>query len=308
MERDRTAATATTRDSDGRTTRRRALKAVGTVGATLLAGCTVSGDVKRASESVEYSVDGSEVDEIAVSGDDGDTVVRGSDGDELQVEATKYALGDTDLSEVTVTREVVNGRLDIEADVTEQGGIGTFGGGLESLEVTVPQGTTVSDVSIDDGDLEVADVSGDLTLDVDDGFANVGPVSGSVDATVDDGTVTLGAVDSVTGEVDDGTIEMDESAAIGDFESDDGLLELAVADLDDDVTIRGDDGDITLQLAAELDATVVIDSDDSAPVEFDGSLFENVRTSEKRIRGQMGDGTHEVTIDVDDGAVDVGAI
>jgi len=305
METDRTAAGGATGDANGRPTRRRALKAFGAAGAALLAGCTVSGDVKRVSESVEYTVAGSDVDEVSVSGDDGDTVVRGYDGDDIQVEATKYALGDTDIADVTVTRDVVNGRLDVEAQIPDQGGFGTFGGGLESLEVKVPQGTTVTDVSVDDGDLELTDVSGDVTLDVDDGVANVGPVDGFVEASADDGTVSLGAVDGVSASVDDGTVEMAEPATVGDFDADDGLLELAVAALDEDVTISGDDGDITLQLAADLDATVVVTSDESATIEYDGLLFEDVTTTENRTTGTMGDGTHDVTVDVDDGTVDV---
>ncbi|WP_123538203.1 DUF4097 family beta strand repeat-containing protein [Halosimplex salinum] len=284
------------------TTRRTALKGLGVAATALLAGCSVTADVERETADVEYSVDGSEVDRIAVSGDDGDTTVRGWDGDDVRVEATKYARGRTDLSDVTVTRAVADGRLDIEADVSVAVGIGPAGGGLESLDVRVPQGTRVTRVEMDDGDAEVTDVAGDLTLDVDDGTVEVGPLSGHLETTVDDGTVTVGAVDRVTGEFDDGALEMTEPATVGDLSVDDGDLELAIEDLDGDATVECDDGTVTARVAPTIDATVVVNADDGS-VQYEGDLFDSVSTNEDTTRGEIGDGGDRLTIDVDDGDV-----
>jgi hypothetical protein len=298
---------APTSDSRPQTTRRALLGSLGIAATTLLAGCTVSGEIDRETATVQYSVPASEVDQVAVAGGDGETTVRGWDGSEVRVEATKYARGETDLSAVTVTRDVTGGQLDVGADVAEQVGFGAFGGGLDAVDVRVPRETQVTRVSIDDGSGQVTDVAGDITLDVDDGSADVGPVDGRLDLTVDDGDVTVGDVDGVTGKLDDGTLEMTEPATVGDLSADDGDLELAVEDVDGDVTVRCDDGDVTAAVAPAADATVVARTDDSA-IDFDGGLFDSVSTSGGATRGRIGDGTDRLTIDVDDGEIQMSAL
>lgn len=286
-----------------RTTRRAVLGTLGVVATTALAGCSFSESEDRATEQISYSVSGDEVDRVTVSAEEAMTV-RGHDGSDVQVEATKYAVGETDLSDVTVDREPSGGQLDVSAEV--EGGIefGRFGGGFESLDVRVPRETPVTAVSVDDGVAEVADVTGDLDLTVDDGRAEVGPVDGFLDVSADDGTVTVGAVDGVGGDLDDGSLEMTEPATIGDLQADDGELDLAAAAVDGTVGVRCDDGDITVALAPTVDASVDVTADDGS-VQIDGDVFDTVSTDEDGISGRIGDGTNQLEVDVDDGDVHI---
>jgi len=302
MRSDQSNADTSTGDSQLDVTRRAVLGSLGIATTTVLAGCTVSGEVDRETTTVQYSVAGSEVDQISVSGGDGETTIRGWDGTDVRVEATKYARGKTALADVTVSREVTGGHLNIEAEVSTGVGIGAFGGGFEAVDVRVPQGTRVTRLGIDDGSGEVTKVAGDITLNVDDGIVEAGPVEGDLDMTVDDGTVRLGDVGSVSGELDDGDLEMTEPATVGHLNVDDGDLELAIEDIDGDVTVQCDDGDITAQVVPTIDATVVAKADDNA-VHLEGGLFDSVTTTEETTRGRIGEGTDRLTVEVDHGEV-----
>lgn len=247
-------------------TRRAVLGAVGLTTTAALAGCAVAGDVGREAKTERYSVAGDKVDRAGVSGGDGKTIVRGWDGTDVRIAATKYARGNTSLSDVRVTRDVTAGRPDVGAERTDGHSLKTAGGGLEAIEVEVPRSVRVARVEIDDGD------------------------------------VTVGDVDSLTGELDDGALRMTEPATIGDLRADDGTLELVVGDIEDDVTVTCDDGDVTAQIASTIDATVVVKADD-APVRTTGDLFNTVETTGETISGQLGDGRNQLTVEVDDGAV-----
>ncbi|PSQ29455.1 hypothetical protein BRD06_02905 [Halobacteriales archaeon QS_9_67_15] len=139
---------------------------------------------------------------------------------------------------MTVTTDVVVGELDIEADVSDEVGIGASGGGFEALEVKVSTGTRVSRVGINDGEGQVTDLAGHVTLDVDDGTAEVGPV----------------------------------------------------------------DGDVTAEIAAGIDASVVVQGDDG-DAQFESDAFDSVSSTEGRTRAEIGDGGDQLTVDVDDADV-----
>lgn len=304
MKPDETSSDASADDWRSEPTRRAVLGSLGIAATTVLAGCTVAGEVERETTTEQYTVPGSDVDRIAVSGGDGETTVRGWDGTDVRVEATKYARGQTDLSDVTVTRDTSGGKLDVGAELSGSVGVGAFGGGLERLDVSVPEDARVTRVDVDDGSAQVADVTGDVALTVDDGTAEVGPVEGDVDVSVDDGRVTVGNVDRVTGELDDGTLEMTEPATLGDLSADDGDFDLAIDGLDGDVEVQCDDGDVTARVAPDIDATVVVRADDSA-VRVEGDLFDSVTTTGDTTRGRIGDGTHELRVDIDDGESEI---
>lgn len=286
---------------DPETTRRAVLGAVGAAATAAIAGCNALGDVQRETETVEFAVPASDVDSVAVEADDGQTVVHGHDSDDVQVEATKYAIGSMELEDVTVSRDITGGRLDIEAGI-DGVMVGAGGGGIEELDVAVPQDVTVESVGIDDGEGEIRDVSGDLSLTVDDATAEVGPVDGRLDVSVDDGTVTTGDVARVTGDLDDGRLEMTEAATLGDITVDDGNLDLAVAAVDGSVDVDTDDGDVTAAIASTVDTTVAIEADDGS-TEVDDGLLDSISTAGGTTRGEIGDGTSELTISADDGDV-----
>jgi len=216
----------------------------------------------------------------------------------------KYAVGQTDLSDVAVTKDVVGGQLRVGAERTDGIVVGTAGGGLESLRVRVPEGVRVSELPVDDADVTVEDVAGNLTLSIDDGVAEVNSLGGSLRVDGDDAGVTVGAVDDLSAGLDDGTVTTTAETTLGDVSVDDGDLDLGVAGVDGDTTVRADNGTVRLRLSRTLDVTVVVRSDD-ASVEFEDGIFGAVRRDGERFRARIGDGNDRLTADVDDADVTV---
>lgn len=286
--------------------RRQVLTTVGIGGAVSLAGCAGFGDTERETTDVQYDVS-ADVKTVAVNSDDGETTVKLWDGEDVRIEATKYAIGQTELSDIEVVREVANGRLDISEERSTGPIVGAGGGGFESLTVRVPTGVQVTELDVDDGDATVRNVSGELALSIDDGDAVIGPLEGELSVDGDDGDVTVDQVDRLSAELDDGAVTMNEPATLGDVQVDDGDLDLSVDGVADDSVVRADDGDVTVRLSPSLDATVVCTHNDGA-VQLDSDVFDKVESAGTEFRGRIGDGSDRLTVDVDDGQISLEAL
>lgn len=290
-------------NAGGHPTRRQLLTSAGLGIAATLAGCTVVGEPERRTTTVQHDVT-ADVETVAIDGDDGETTVEGWDGEYVRIEARKYAIGQADLSDVTVTRSVTGGHLDVGVELGQGLTIGLAGGGLESLAVRVPDGVRVTDLAVDDGDAVVEDVAGDLTLSIDDGTAAIGPLDGTLRVDGDDGEVTAGSVGRLEATLDDGVLTGTEATTLEDVEIDDGDLDLAVDDVVDGTTVSADDGDVTLRLSPSLDLTAVVRADDGS-VRFADGVADEIETTESESRARIGDGSRRVTVEVDDGNVSV---
>jgi len=299
-----------TADGESHTTtdvsRRRVLTAVGVGGVVALAGCAGFGDTERETTDVQYDVS-DDIGSVAINSDDGETTVEPWDGEDVRIEATKYAVGQTELSDIEVVREVTNGRLDISEERSTGPIVGVGGGGLESITVQLPPGVRVTELDVDDGDATVTNVPGELALSIDDGDAEIGPLEGGLSVDGDDGDVTVDQVDRFSAELDDGAVTMNEPATIGDVRVDDGDLDLSVDEVVDDSIVSADDGDVTVQLSSSLDATVVCTHNDGT-VQFDDDVFDEVESTGNEFRGHLGDGSDRLTVDVDDGRVSLEAL
>lgn len=265
------------------TTRRGVLGAVGAAVTAGLAGCAGITEGSREQTDVEHTVS-EDVDRLSVDVGDADVTVDTWDNSDVQIEATKYAIGQTELSEVSITREVVSGALTVGVERTDSIQVGTVGGGAEAIDVRVPSDVQIDEISADDGEITVDDVSGDLAV------------------AVDDADVTVAGPDTVRGELDDGSLELMTPATIGDVTAADAEIDVAVADTDGDTAIRVDDGAVTARLASELDATVVVEGDGTV----NGlDALDSVETSgEMSLTGRAGDGGDELRIVGDDAVVD----
>jgi hypothetical protein len=285
------------------TTRRRLLGTAGVAALGALAGCSVpTGDRNRRTDTERFTVDGDSVERLVVRGDDGETTVRSHDGTDVAVEATTFAVGRTELSAVTVVRELDAGRLTLGVEVDAGVSFGVSGGGLERLDVRVPREVAVERVETDDGTARVTSVAGDPVLAVDDGSLEADDIEGAVEARADDGRVRLGAVGAVTGELDDGSLRMADGATLGDVTADDGELRLAAAALEGDPTVEIDDGRVELSLASTLDATVEVRADNGS-VQVEDGVLRRVETADGVTRGTIGSGNARLTVRVDDGSV-----
>jgi len=271
-----------------RQTRRSVLGVVGTAVATSLTGCTAPSDGEREREDVEYTVAGETVDQLSIAVNDADVTVEPWDEPDVQIQARTYAVGETALSDVSVTREVVDGVLSVTVDYDRAEGIQLepTGGGAETLNVRVPSGVQIDEIDADDGDIAVGDVPGSLAF------------------SVDDADVTVGGVSEVRGELEDGSLDVPTPVTVGDVTGDDAEIDLAVADTDGDAEVTTDNGDIVARLTPDLDATVVATGD--AEVQVDGDALDEVETGRaEMVRGRVGDGGPELRLTADDGLVTV---
>lgn len=276
--------------------RRHLLGLAGLAGVAGLAGCTGLGR-REATETRTF--DPAAVDTLVVAAADGDVVVRGAETDTVELTVRKWAQGQVSLDDVEVSGEVADGRLTVRTRRPSVIGIG--GSGVD-LELTVPTTTRVERLVADDGRVEVRDVRGDTDLTVDDGRAEVTGLRGDLTVSTDDGDVRLREVDgvvSVTG--DDGAVDVT-GATLGSVRLDDGDATLAVAAVRDGATVRTDDGDVTLTFAPGLDATVEVLFDDGTVSASD--VFDRVeQSSDTYLRGVLGDGGPQLTVRTDDGDV-----
>ena len=265
------------------TTRRGLLGAVGAAVTAGLAGCAGVTEGDREETDMEYTVS-EDIDRLSVDVGDADVTIDSWDSSDVRIEATKYAIGQTELSEVSITREVVGGALTVGVERTDSIQLGTVGGGAEAIDVRIPSGVQVDEISADDGEITVGGVSGDLELNV------------------DDADVSLADLDAVQGELGDGSLDVTTPATVGDVTADDAEIDVAVADTDGEAEIDIDDGSVTARLASGLDATVVVETD----AVVDGlDALDSVETSdETSLTGRVGDGGDELRIVGDDAVVE----
>ncbi|MGB3466592.1 MAG: DUF4097 family beta strand repeat-containing protein [Cyclobacteriaceae bacterium] len=142
------------------------------------------------------------------------------------------------------------------------------------------------DMSLDDGDAQLTQCSGDrFDFDMDDGDISLDGGRGEIYARIDDGdiTITRGAFDDVEIRSDDGSISLETSL------SDNGTYQLFGDDARIELTILSGGGDI------------IIDGDDTS-IRATGD-FREVDSSESRSVYSLPNGKARVKIRTDDGRV-----
>jgi len=138
-----------------------------------------------------------------------------------------------------------------------------------AFDVQVPAGTAVGELETDSGDIEVQDVAGVESAATDNGDVTVqsaGPVS--------------------TAETDNGEVTID-----------------LPAPLPGDVTAASDNGDVSVSLSPDADAEVVARTDNGETGIGDLDLSDT-RYDDGMVRGVLGEGTHEVLAESDNGDVE----
>lgn len=245
-----------------------------------------------------------DVQQLAVDVGDGTLDLDSHDGSSLEVEATKYAVGDTDLSDVAVFHEESNGRLRLGAELPGGFRFGLSGGGLERLAVRVPEGVSVERVDVADGTGMVGPISGNPTVSVADGEAEFESVAGDATVDVADGSCRFGTLEGISASVGDGELAVDQPTELGDVDVADGTVRLAVGGVDSPASVTASDGTVQLRLSSDLDLTVRVQTGDGA-VTLSEQLFDSVSRDDDVVRGQIGDGTQTLDIETADGSVTV---
>jgi len=307
--------------------------------ATLVAaggGCiTVS-----ATETTETSRHEIGDERVTIDNPAGDVTVRTADREDVRVRAVKRdSMGNEDaLSKLSVTTDRSDGVFTVAVeDDTDPGLADTTS---LDLTVTVPTSNRVTDVDVADGDVDLRETVGDLTVDADDsdvsvrsvdgavtveagdGDLTVRDVSGDATATLDDGdatirdvsgdaTATLGDGDAtvrrvegtVTVDASDGDLTVRDPGAIDEVTAGDGDVTVEVPAVSENAVVSAGDGDLDLALSPSLDAELALSiADGDLSVDgFDFVAGEDVT----RLETTLGDGTHSLSVSAGDGDVTV---
>ena len=286
-----------------------------TLGAT--AGC-IGVEAAETTERHSYDLDG---ESVVVDNPAGDVTVRTGDRSDVRVRAVKHdSLGDEDaLSKLSMSIERSDGVLTV--GVTDETESGVVSSTWLDLRVALPEGTPVTDVSVEDdvdlqgaasavtvesedGDIRLRGVDGDVDTETGDGDVRLRSVNGDATVETDDGDVTVREVEgSVTIDTDDGDVTVREVGAIGDVTLGDGDATVDVTAVDGSATVSSDDGDITASLVPDIDARLSAHTDDGdVRVEgFDFVSGDDVRSVETT----LGDGGSSLELVTDDGDVEI---
>lgn len=202
---------------------------------------------------------------ITVETDSGSATVSRTDADEIQLHGVKEASSVfTDIEDMTIETRRDGDHLFIVAD----SGGGSFlglGGGSISLDVGVREGVAVERISAVNGTVTATDVAGDARLESTNGAVTAHNVDGFVSLSSTNGPVRA----------------------------------RSVAGLDGATTTNGD---ITAALALDLDTTVVVETTNGG-ITATGLPLRVGWSGDNSIRGTLGGGTHELTIETVNGDI-----
>ena len=216
---------------------------------------------KTSQESKSFTVSGSP--RVNISTFDGQVTVRGWDKSEVSYTATKHAVDDEALNQISIQSEQQGPVVSVNAKNPNHLN------GSVSMEVFVPRQATLH-VSSGDGAVSLNGVSGELTLRSGDGPIEVVNSNGQLHVNTGDGMIQIskfdGQVDARTG---DGAIALD-----GNFNA---------------LSARTGDGEISLTVPAGSSFTIETNTPDE--ISNEGFVVaEDITPSPRLKRWRIGDG------------------
>lgn len=182
------------------------------------------------------------------------------------------------------------------------------------------------DCKLDDGDINMDDMTDSVRVDVQDGDVRLTGLKGELTVSGDDCDVVVSAstLEHALVSVEDGSVDVMDSAGRFEIVLDDGdvdfrrvtagivdirgndgdmNLDLAIA-REANINVATDDGDVTVRLSGELSFDYLVTMDDGdVDVDLDGVT--DKETSEHRVSGTVGDGRGLVRIRTSDGDVTI---
>lgn len=314
--------------------RRSLLAAAGTLWAGTAAGCVQVSREEQVQTERYRPPEGS----LSVVAEAGDVRVVRTDADEVQT-TLRVRYGPGGPPDVSVASSRAAG--DLTLTVPDDTGGGPFGPDL-GLEVGVPEGVGVGSVSTTGGDVSVADVESGVTVDANHGDVTVERVGGGVNAatsagdvvvrdasgdvaattsagdvtvrraagdaevTTAAGDVTIRTADGyVNAETEAGDVVVSDPGGVDRVVSQEGDLTVDVPALREDGWVSTEEGDVVARLAADLDATVAVVTDEG-DLSVSEDAFDAVEEdTASYVRGILGDGTHILRVQTKRGDVSV---
>jgi hypothetical protein len=188
---------------------------------------------------------------------------------------------------------------------TEKPNIVGIGGGAIDLEIFIPDTVSVARIFTTDGDVSLQNVSGSPVIETDDGDLSVYDISGGVTLETDDGNISVNDVDgTVVAWTDDGDISIRNPGQIKDIQTDDGNVTVEVPKTSDQASVTSNDGDITVQLAESLNATLDARTDDGDINVTDG-IGKVKSVTDTNVEISVGGGKNDLSVETDDGDITI---
>lgn len=273
-------------------------------------GCAVSIDRQGYIEHKGQSFQATSRLELHLTTFDGEIEVQSWDRPEIFVDVEKRGEDKAAVDRIQVNVEHSGNRVSIEAvnpDV-RHASLGFFLSSRVRFIASVPKDTDLV-IASNDGSLSVIRVSGRIDLRTSDGNVHATETDGKLTAHSSDGTIEL---ENVSGQVDvetsDGSMRISGTPSSLHARTGDGAAVLRVRDgarLAEDWLVETEDGSISVELPAGLDADLDADPGDDGHVRNHLSLT-NVTggtNDEPRLRGRLGAGGHRLTVRTGDGTI-----
>jgi DUF4097 and DUF4098 domain-containing protein YvlB len=182
------------------------------------------------------------------------------------------------------------------------------------------------DCELDDGDVSMDGVVGGIEIDLEDGDVKLTGLVGELAVRGDDGDVTVsestlkhaffsledGSIDVMDSAgqfevtVDDGDVDFRRvTAGIVDIRGNDGDVDLDLkVDAEAHINVATDDGDVTMRLSGELSFDYLVTMDDGdVDIHLDGVT--DTETDDHRVSGTVGGGAGHVRVRTSDGDVTI---
>jgi hypothetical protein len=279
------------------------------------AACAVSVDQQGYIEHQEQRFPAASTVELHLTTFNGAIEVRAWDRPEIVIDVEKRAEDKTAVDRIKVNVERNGDRVTLEAvdPDAHHPSLGLFVNSRVRFVASVPKQTNLV-IQTSDGAVSVERVSGRIDLRTSDGGVRAVDTEGTLNANTSDGTIEL---DNVSGQIDvqtsDGSLRISGAPTALHARTDDGAVVLRVragATVAEDWLVSTEDGSVSVELPAALDAELDADPGDDGHVRNRLTTLTNVTGGthdEPHLRGRLGAGGHRVTIRTSDGTITLSA-
>lgn len=223
-----------------------------------------------------------DADAVTVDADIGEISVTGENRDDIEL--TTEIDGDDDDIEVDAT--TTNNELVVTVEDHYSCLFWCSPPDVE-IDLKVPKDLDQTEITATNGLVTVTDVDHDVTANTDNGNIVVENVGGEI-----------------TGETTNGSIDLTDVEAIGDLSTYSGQIDAEVETLETDATVETTNGNITLVVGDEFDATVSAEAD-TGLVSIEGDDI-NVQTQRyDYAEATFGDGTYSLDVFAERGEIEI---